>query len=191
MALHYTKGYRGRYVNPITYLLVGGACSLFLFNVLGTSMEEQLIEHNRNAYSTIFSAEQMSVFLKLQKQQLGYTAQIYLLISIVFAFLLRLLFWKTHFNLAETFVFVAYVFGHILLLDAILVPLFVTITKDLTFHMILTNVLFLVVTSMGAWGFYGRNWLKLLKVIIALVAVSVSIPMLIQFLLITYVLTSF
>ena len=190
VASDYIKGHRSRYVNPITYLLVGGAFSLFAFNILGGSMEKDILAYYQNTYSSIFNAEQMDVFLQIQKKQIGYTTQVYLLVSMLFAFLLRLFFWKAGFNLTETFVFVAFVFGHILLLDAIMVPILILITDDLFIHIILTNLLFVVIASIGAWGFYGRKILNLIKVVIAMLIALFSIQSLILAVIIAYVVSS-
>lgn len=190
VASSYIKGYRSRYVNPITYLLVGGAVSLFFFNVLGSSLEQQFLETSKAVHSHLMTEKQMSVFLGLQKKQFGYTTQIYLVIAVFFAFLLRLFFWRTAYNLAETFVFVAYVFGHILLLDTVFVPLILAASKDLTIHLAFTKMVFVFVTAMGSWGFYGKKVWPLIKVLAALAISLISVQVAIQTALIAYVIAT-
>jgi hypothetical protein len=113
----YVGGQRRRYASPLSYLLVGGALSLLVFNVMRDMLAGFLRARMEASFGQssppFFGPEQREAYVRLTMEASQHTTFAALVICLVFALLLRLLFRRQRINLVEAAVFALYTFGHV------------------------------------------------------------------------------
>ncbi len=164
----YVDGQRHRYVNPFSYLLVGVALSLLLFNLTRSETFDQQIRESFTPMVELlgWNEAQLDAAMALQNTMSENTSIYMLLLTIPFALLLRLFFPGAQVNLAEVSVFALFSFGHAFYLDvlAVVVQLF---SDNLNLQIGLTVLVFNVAIGVSAWGFFGRRWWAVVRSLLA------------------------
>jgi hypothetical protein len=163
----YVQGHRRKYANPFSYFLIGSAVSLLLFGLAEGRfgpMIESMLEMSR----PLFTDRQFDLYRQFTEASIQQQAFMWLLIAFPFAGLLRAFFDDRGVNIAETFVFTLFVFGHTLLLDALICTPIVFISNHFALHLLLTFGTLMVVCGYAAVGFFGRRRWTAFKAVLAL-----------------------
>lgn len=118
----YVDGQRRRYVNPFTYLFTGAATSLVSFSFLKDSFTrwvQQTLASSAAHTPELLSPGKTKIFAELNLKLTQYNAYTMLVMALPFALLLRIFFSKQQINLAESFVFALFCFGHVAFLSSV------------------------------------------------------------------------
>lgn len=178
VARRYVEGQRRRYLNPLSYFLLGATVALLMYTVLGDRLLEAMeVEvrrqfdanpQNLEAFTTIFGDDPVRGYVNLVFGAIK-TAYTYLmlLLALPLAGLLRLLRSETGYNIAETTVFTLYVVGHAIILTSILLPL--TVAYGAYVGMTIGFGVFILYTVYAARGFYGPTLQNMLLSVVAMI----------------------
>lgn len=171
MIRDYLSGRRRGYVSPITYLFFGAALSLLSFRLYRD--EVAALAHTRVSVGgdhPLFSPEQAAAYVETLltvSQQTAYTG---ILMCLPFAILLRLAFRGTGINLAEAVVLSIFGFAHVFVVQSFLITPLVLITRNVELYLWVTQVLYVLVFSQIAVGFFGSPLRSILKINLVLAA---------------------
>ncbi|HET6232321.1 MAG TPA: DUF3667 domain-containing protein [Longimicrobiaceae bacterium] len=170
----YVTGKRRRYVSPLAYLFFGTAAWLLLSNLYEAQMVAWMrdtMAQSESGFSLIFSPRQAEFYrttLFTLSRQFTYTS---ILMGVPFALTIRLLFRNSGINLAESFVFTLYAFGHAALLYAVAsTVLIVGLHASVDVAMKASYAIYLAVCIHAAIGLFGSPVKSALKSAAALVA---------------------
>ena len=167
----YVDGQRRRWVSPLTYVLFGAALSLLVLHLFGdvfTTYAREHLTRSAGAMQLGLGAAQQDAYVRgyvALAEQTTYTS---LAVGGLYALLLRLLFRRTGINLAESFVFALFVFGHVYYVDAVVSVITIPLTGTLTLASALTVPIYLVVGGFAAAQYFGRPVRSVLKNSLAL-----------------------
>lgn len=168
----FIDGQRRRYVNPFTYLFFGAAVSLLVFVVFRSEYEvwmQAKIQGLGGSSPVLTPAEarEYGRILMNVSQQPAYTS---LMMCIPFALMLRLFARKRGINLAESFVFSLYGFGHATLVGALATPLLLFSGLSMDTQVNVSQAIYVIVFGHLARGFFGPGARPIILVIAALLA---------------------
>ncbi len=153
MIRRYVEGQRKVYANPFAYLVLGTAVNIMVQKVVG--FQDRMV---RTAHaSTLESPLQMEFvdrFTELMSQN-GLYISIGILVPL--AFMVRLLFRRSGYNLAECFVFALYSGGHLALLGLVLVPLYMLLPPSAAIQGTVGITVATIYTAYAANGFFSGN----------------------------------
>lgn len=156
----YVDGQRRRYVNPFTYLFGGAAASLISFSLLHdafTHWVQQTVAASAARVPQLLPPEKAELFAQLDLKLAQYNAYTMLLIALPFALLLRLFFKKQQINLAESFVFALFCFGHVLFLNSVSNLTLVHFISDFRLLMLVSLGLYPLVIGYAAVVFFRER----------------------------------
>jgi hypothetical protein len=163
MIRDYVRGRRQSYTHPVAYLLISTTLSAFMVPL---TKDAHLNELRTTEWG--FGGAESEAIVQILLAFETYPTASTLLLCCFFVPLLRILFWS-RVTTAESFVFAFFVFGHTLLLEALLKPIAVMVSTDAykTVTDWSTLLLFGLLTF-SAGGFFGVRFSTFLRVAIAL-----------------------
>ena len=178
VARRYVEGQRRRYLNPLSYFLVGATVALLMYTLLGDrlleAMEVQVRQQfeadprNAEVFSDIFGEDPVRGYVGLVFGAIK-SAYTYLMLLLVLplAGLLRLLRSETGYTVAETTVFALYVVGHAIILTSVLMPL--TVAYGAYVGMMIGIGVFILYAVYASRGFYGPTLQNMLLTVVAMI----------------------
>ena len=161
----YIRGVRRPFMNPISYLIVTSAISLLIFSFLQQEIAEwfRATSQANTAYAKIFTPEQNERFVQLTLRFTQYHVYTLFLMSVPFALLLRLFFLNSGKNIAEMAVFTLFTLAQVNIIDALATPVLWLTTANVALLVYATYPVYIVVTALAAYQFFGRNFTSMLK----------------------------
>ncbi len=171
----YVQGQRQRYTNPFTYLFLWVGLSVLVWSVLGHGFEAQMKDEVTRAATRVspalhFSAAQAERCAEIHLALVPYSRQLLLSMCLPLVAMLRLLFRRSGYNLAEHSVFTLFGVAQVSLLGALLYAgLFLA---HAPYHVVTSVplVTFPLVFITAGMGFYGGRLGTALKIAFALAA---------------------
>lgn len=169
VARRYVQGQRRRFINPLTYFLIGGTVSLLTFSLyehlLAESLirqftqqwgqNEQMLEDFKRVLGPDPAQAYTDFYLTWMKRLYTY---LMLLLCIPFVLLLRLFFSERQsgYNFAETSVFTLFTVGHGLIVTGLVIP-GVVFALGAWGSSAVTIALLAGIAGHAAYGFYDRR----------------------------------
>ncbi|WP_457653331.1 DUF3667 domain-containing protein [Rhodocaloribacter sp.] len=188
----YIDGQRRRYVNPFTYLFGGAAAAFVSFSLLQdafTHWVQQTVASSAASVPQLLPPEKAQLFVELDLKLAQYNAYTMLLMALPFALLLRLFFKKQQINLAESFVFALFCFGHVLFLSSISSLTLAHFISDFQLLMLVSFGLYTLIIGYAAAVFFReRPTLSVLKTLLAFGLAYTGFSILVGTILFVYVL---
>jgi uncharacterized protein DUF3667 len=165
----YVAGRRRRYTNPFTYLFLWGGLSLLVWALVGDAFLPQMKATIAEATRALagYSPAQKARLTDLQIAMIPYTAQVGLVLCLPFAVVLRLSFRKVGYNFAEIFVFAVFSTGQHFLVYSVLTTALFPVSRSFHLNVILLMLLYLVIYTQAAFGFFKRSFGTFVKVFFA------------------------
>lgn len=160
MIRRYVEDRRG-YTNPFAYLLTATALSVLLQIVTG--FRGKILEQVESISASPSGPGQAAFAQDVNELVFQNLVYVSLSILIPLALLLRLLFRRSGFNLAEVLVFALYVGGHAALIGIVLMLLHTIIAVPMPLHMTLGMILSIAYTAWAAIGFFGGRLATVVK----------------------------
>ncbi len=175
VARRYVEGQRRQYFNPLTYFILSAAISLLVMALYEQQVVETLNTMDNPIVESLGGTESNQEELRalmdpttvINTLKQTYTIMM-MLVCIPFALLLRFFFGGQgrRYNLAETFIFVLYTTGHVILIAGLLAPFAMMIS--IWASQAVTFLAYFVICGYAALGFYGRRFQSVLLTIIAI-----------------------
>ncbi|MCP4659101.1 MAG: DUF3667 domain-containing protein [bacterium] len=164
MIRRYVEDRRG-YTNPFAYLLTATALSVVLQMVTG--FQGKVIEQMESVAGPTTGPGQAAFVQNVS--ELVYQNLIYVSLSVLIplALLLRLLFRRAGFNLAEVLVFALYAGGHAALIGIVLMLVHWIVRAPLTLQGTLGTILAIAYIAYAAVGFFGGRLATIGKAVVA------------------------
>ena len=163
MLRRYMEGDRASYANPFTYLVVCTAINVVMQTV--TSFQTRMLEGAK--VSQDMSPGQAELTTQLTQLVSENTLYLSAAILIPFAFLLRLFFRRSGYNLAEVLVFALYGGGQLSLLSVVTVFLYLVFPLSPLLFSVLAMMVPFAYFSYAAVGFFGKGLGTIVKTILA------------------------
>lgn len=151
MIRRYIEGHRKVYANPFAYLVFGTAATFVVQRLTG--FQERMVTSASN--SAIESPLQMEMINRFTELVFQNTLYISFGILVPLAFLIRLFFHRSGYNLAESFVFALYTAGHLALLGVVLIPLYMLLPPSAAIQAIVglsVAILYMVFATRGVFS---------------------------------------
>jgi hypothetical protein len=154
MMRRYVEGHRTVYANPFAYLVLGTAVNFIAQKVVG--FQERMVSvASANTMDSPLQMEFANRFTELVLQN-GLYVSVGILLPL--ALLLRVLFRKSGYNLAECLVFALYTVGHLSLLGIVLVPLYMLLPPSTTLQGVVGITVAIIYAVYAARGFFRGNF---------------------------------
>ena len=169
----YTQGQRRRYASPLTYLFLGAALSLLMFELYDDRMAEWVranTEGLRVSDHAFLTPAQVEVHTRVTIEMARQTTYTGLALCALFAVFLRLFFRRSGVNLVESFVLALYSFGHVYYLSLPITGIAIVALDDVSTAMYAIFPLYLVVCCVTGAQYFGRPVRSAVKTAAALVA---------------------
>ncbi len=154
MIRRYVDGHRKVYANPFAYLVFGTAASFVVQKLVGFQ-DRMVATTSANATTSPLQMEFVNSFTELVFQN---TLYISFGILVPMAFLVRLFFRKSGYNLAESFVFALYTAGYLALLGVVLIPLYMLLPPSGAIQAILSLTVAIAYMVYAARGFFSGSF---------------------------------
>jgi uncharacterized protein DUF3667 len=164
MIRDYVRGRRQSYTHPVAYLLISTMVSAFMLPLTKDAYLNDL-----RATDWGFERAESEALVQIMMAFENYPTASTLLLCCFFVPLLRLLFWS-RVTTAESFVFALFVFGHALLLEALLKPVAVMVSTN-AYDTVTdwSTILLIGLLTFSAGGFFGVRFSTFLRVGLAAV----------------------
>jgi hypothetical protein len=154
MIRRYVQGHRKVYANPFAYLVVGTAVSIMVQRAVGFQ-ERMIATTSGNTVDSPLQMEFANRFTDLISQNALYVS---IGILVPLALLVRLLFRRSGYNLAECLVFALYSVGHLALLGLVLIPLYMLLPPSAAIQGIAGLTVAVIYTVFVAQGFFSGGF---------------------------------
>jgi hypothetical protein len=153
MIRRYVEGVRKTYANPFAYLILGTAAS-FIAQKVFKFQDRMVAAASAGTMESPLQMEFVNRFTELILQN-----GLYVSFGIVLplALLIRVLFRKSGYNLAECLVFALYTVGHLALLGIVLVPLYMLLPPSTVIQATVGMSVAVIYTVYATRGFFGGN----------------------------------
>lgn len=168
----YLAGQRGRLTNPFAYLFIGAALSFLVWSLLAHGLDQKLGQEAADAVRAFgpITDDQARRAAELQLKLMPYLAHLQLAMCLPLVLLLRLFFRRVGYNLAEICVFALFASGQVYMVDVVLTAGLVALRASMKVHTNATLLLYAVVFSHAAAGFFGGGRFRTTaKMLVALV----------------------
>jgi hypothetical protein len=155
----YVAGQRRRYTNPATYLFLTVGLSLVVWSLLADPIAadmKALYLKTAHAMSGLSEAQRLR-WVELQVGLIPYTAQIALVMCLLFVVLLRVLLRKSGYTFAEILVFGLFTTGQIFLTHSVLTGVILLFSHSYWAHTAMTMALYPVIYVQAARGFFRQR----------------------------------
>jgi hypothetical protein len=169
MIRSYIAGQRHRQANPLTYLFITSGLSLLAQSVLGDpfSGARRAMLAQSVARLGHYSEAQKARWVELSMALVPYTPQLALAMCVFFVIGLRVLFRKSGYNLAEICVFGLFTTGQVYLYYAVISFALFFVIHSYTVQIAETFLLYPIVYTQAAFGFFGGRVGTAFKVLLA------------------------
>ncbi len=154
MIRRYVQGHRKVYTNPFAYLVVGTAVNVMAQKMVGFQ-DRMVTTAHASALESPLQMEFIDRFTELMFQNSLYIS---FGILVPLALLVRLLFRRSGYNLAESFVFALYSGGHLALLGFVLVPLYMLLPPSAAIQGTVGLTVAVGYTVWAARGFFSGGF---------------------------------
>jgi hypothetical protein len=171
MIREYVAGRRRRYLNPLSYLLIGVGLSLLIWNFLGDDLivwGKEMFARSAESFPSLSAGQRRRVAELQIGVLLPYQAQIDVLRGVPFVLLMRLFFRTSGYNLAEHLVFVLFASAQVYYVHNVVMVGLIALRSPVGWHSLAIFLIYGGIFVQAALGFYGRGFATAAKTLVAL-----------------------
>lgn len=150
----YLAGHRKGFTSPLAYFLLATAISILANNYFIGSMKRFVDTPEMRQQLAMFSDKQYQTYLDTMDWSTTNNGLIMMALIVPYAFLNRLFFFRSGFNVVESLIFAFYVFGQAALASVLLYP-FMAIINDIGSITLIALLFYCLIAGIAGWAFYG------------------------------------
>ncbi len=183
--LEYCHGKRRTFVNPFAYALFGTAVSILLLNLTLDSSSVVLDSFRMMGQMMQLSETQLDLFVEVQLEGIQYTSLLTAVTCIPFAVILRVMFPRREFCIAELMAFSLFVLGHVFYVDVLTYP--IQYWFGFNVASLLTFLIYVLVAAHATLGFFGATVWNVARTVTAIIMSVVLVQIAVLILQVIYV----